>query len=482
MDAQAKARRAEQLRRAQTPSGPQGLSEGVGHVPSMPGFEGLQDLPPGRDLGPLSTPPIFGEEEKRAAADALETAAPVDPEHPFAKHRATLQRRLGQLDIPRQNENRILVQDVDEAHAAKVTRALAGETALSQGAKVWLSVPDAPHRAAPVEGSMGMQEAPTTGDALVQQAGANLLSSVEDTTRSVQRISAAAAERADGHKTFVNFSFGHSVNNEADRITEAMLRAPVGSPLYEEARAHLQEPPVLHQIVQDGETITVLDEAQRARLKQAYVIPKLDRMLQSEAFGKRMGDARLNLSRAVDEARQNNVMVFQATGNEFAQTLAMGRPDLSESITSGIEGIFRVGAHDGQGAQATIADFSSAGDVDASIFGVNIPVEAEDGVAVGVNGTSYSNPIMVDTAYVMSGANPELSLDELEALLEDPRVALDIQDTQRDGAGAVDSFAAIVLARHPNLNRAQLDRIAATLDANPQAQFRIEPSGALVML
>jgi hypothetical protein len=64
-----------------------------------------------------------------------------------------------------------------------------------------------------------------------------------------------------------------------------------------------------------------------------------------------------------------------------------------------------------------------------------------------------------------------LSVDELERRLTDPRALHDIAGTTRDGAGVIDPFAAVLLARNPNLSREQIDAAQAAL-ANPKADVR----------
>ncbi len=78
-------------------------------------------------------------------------------------------------------------------------------------------------------------------------------------------------------------------------------------------------------------------------------------------------------------------------------------------------------------------------------------------------GTSFASPYVAQVAYLMDAANPRLSADELARLLTDPRAVRDLPGTDRDGAGAIDPFAAVLLARNPALSRAAIDEARAAL-------------------
>lgn len=80
-------------------------------------------------------------------------------------------------------------------------------------------------------------------------------------------------------------------------------------------------------------------------------------------------------------------------------------------------------------------------------------------------GTSFASPVALEAAYLADAVRPGLTVDQLARLITDPRAVYDIPGTTRDGAGAVDHFAVALLARNPNLTRAQIDGARATLRA-----------------
>jgi subtilisin family serine protease len=141
-----------------------------------------------------------------------------------------------------------------------------------------------------------------------------------------------------------------------------------------------------------------------------------------------------------------------------------------------------VGATDPHGPGTlddTAAPFSNEGKIIAAAPGVNIPVRIKDGHAVNADGTSFSSPIMAETAYEVSSVNPKLSLDRIQQILTDPRVAHDIPGTDRDGAGVVDPFAAALVAKNPRITGAQIDSIRRMLDENPGKRFDLLSDGTL---
>jgi subtilisin family serine protease len=153
---------------------------------------------------------------------------------------------------------------------------------------------------------------------------------------------------------------------------------------------------------------------------------------------------------------------------------------MSRGIHDGIPGFVTVGAIDTHGPGAAddrVSAFSSDGRISLSAPGSRIPVgvdfDAETGKprAKDVEGTSFASPYALQVAAAMSAANPKLSVDELERRLTDPRALHDIAGTTRDGAGVIDPFAAVLLARNPNLSREQIDAAQAAL-ANPKADVR----------
>src|SRR5262249_22653696 len=142
--------------------------------------------------------------------------------------------------------------------------------------------------------------------------------------------------------------------------------------------------------------------------------------------------------------------------------MRFNRPDYSRSSTDGVRGLLSVGAVDirGPGPQDDrVSRFSSDGRISLPAPGERIPVgPARRGQATPEDGTSFASPNALDTARAMGAANPRLNANDIARLITDPRAVNDIRGTTRDGIGHVDPFAAVMLARNPNLTRDQIEQ------------------------
>lgn len=482
-------------------SGQNAVTEGFGFVPQFPdgpqipthgGLSGPGDMSGLGGLTGLGQPhlqphPAYSAGGQDAAQTVLDAAAPVPSSHPYAQEKATTRRRLEQLGIPLTNDNRMHVWDMGYDHGGAVVRAQAGETGLAQGANITLDAP-APDPNRPPAENFGL--GPTAPDAtskdLIADSAYSLVGSVDLIRDKVDGLAAAKVTSGDDGKVFFNYSLGRNINDEADQTVARMMLAKPGTPLYEETTKLLGAPPIVEEFERDGRSGVRLDEDQRMKLKREHVLPQMQAVIDSPEFQQEFTLARDALRGSVQAARDQGIMIFSSAGNHHDVAQKFGRPGIAEGVASGVDGIFRVGAVEANGPGTeddTITVFSSPGVIDAAATGTGLPIGLDkDGNLQEREGTSFASPLMNETAYVMSGANPNLSLDEIESLLKDPRVAHNIAGTERDGAGSVDAFAAVVLAQNPNLNRAQLNAIRAQLDANPNANFRIQPDGSLQML
>lgn len=142
--------------------------------------------------------------------------------------------------------------------------------------------------------------------------------------------------------------------------------------------------------------------------------PALMKVMQTTDFRARMDTARAELTTALFEAQKLGILVFEAAGNEYADAKRSGRPELSKSGSTGTRGLLRIGVGLATAANAKDANVTPAG---------------------------------------------------ITKLLTDPRAVHDIRGTERDGAGALDDFAAILLAANPKLERATIDRAWKMLGA-----------------
>lgn len=472
---------------------PRAVPPGNNPPPSFPGGLG-QPFPqnPFPGLGqpsqnPMAAPPaggkggLFAKESKETAAAALKAEGQIDPASPYAVERGDQRRRFDQLGLPRTGKNRIYIQDLGAEHAAMITRTVGGQTALAQGADIRTDAPKTNPTAAKGDGErLSWAKAnPTLGaNDLVQREAGNLIGSVEDMTGPIVAATVASVKENDGRKTFMTMSWGQSPEGTANQLARTMLLSEPGTKLYEDTVAALGRAP---KVTQEGDR-TRLERADLETVKQKLVYPALDREMNTPEFKQDMATARANLEKSLGDARKAGIMVFQAANNDTEWATSAGRPDMAISTTSGIKGLFRVGATNPNGAGTaddTMAGFSGEGVVTASATGMNIPVGVKDGKAFNVEGTSFASPLMAETAYLVSNANPKLSIDQIQRVLTDPRVARDISGTTRDGAGVVDPFAAAMVAKYPRITSAQIDAARTALDGDPNAKFNILADGSV---
>ena len=364
----------------------------------------------------------------------------------------------------------LYLNDTAAEHAAETTRAMAGKTSLAEGADISTKIARPPV-GPPASGAPSVKPPPPTLDQLVNTEARNQVAVVGDVRREIAEARLAATQKNDGKKTFMAMPWGDSLDRAATDIAMQMAASEPGTPLHEQATKVLGHPPTRTAVGADFE----LQPEEINQLKQELIVPKLRTAMADPQLQADLTRERSRLEAEVAAARQAGVRPCETAGNSFDEASAIGDPSLAVSPTDGIKGLFRVGAThpNGKGvADDQVAAFSSPGQITASAPGVQIPVGVDkNGKAFGVDGTSYSAPIMAETAYVMSSINPKLSIDQIEKLLTDPRVARDIPGTDRDGAGAVDPFAAALLAKNPKLTREQIDQIRATLDANPTRPY-----------
>lgn len=189
----------------------------------------------------------------------------------------------------------------------------------------------------------------------------------------------------------------------------------------------------------------------------------------SRSFG-HLDGARRRLSDLLERFRDRMLVVVSA-GNHLDDAQTLGDPQLSRGSSMGVERLVRVGAADGAHGRG-MARFSSVGDVDVAAMGV-LPTGAG---GRRVHGTSYAAPQVAAIAWAMAHANPALTAEQIGELLTDPRVTVDVPHTDRDGAGWLDPFAAVLLARHPGATRRQIRaawRVATADPIDREAMARI---------
>ena len=424
-------------------------------------------------------------DDRKRADDALATMPNADAAHPFHVSNAALERQLGQLGIdPTAGDQRLVVHDVDARHGDEVTRAAAGAPGLVDPKDVFLDAPD--DTDAYIEGQKAHAEFvrqragtdPSVSD-LVSAETRGFSDAVDEMGLTVSRLAMERNSEGVEGNVYLNMSYGVTPDAAANRIAARMATAPRGSALYARATEVLGHAPTRTEV---GEGRFQLDADEIAKLKEKAVYPEMRTRMATPEYKEAMTAARGRLEGALKFGRENGVMAFESAMNDYASAEAAGDPMMSRIVTSGVPGLFTVGATDpkqpGVGDD-TMAPFSGDGHVVASQAGMNIPVGVgPNGKAQGRNGTSYAAPLMTRTAYLVGAANPELDPDGIESVLTDPRVARDLSPgARRDGVGVVDDLAAVLVARDPSITADQIEAIRRQLDANPTRQFTLRDGG-----
>lgn len=446
---------------------------------------------------------VLDESGRDFAQLALRRGKPPAAGQPYAQHKAQVRSDLEQLGLIRPGTGRVHIDDVDGSHGAAVTRAAVGPTSLAQGAQTSLSINGVPQelrdarrteaqrqRLDDIPDRIGQLERGELGsDDVVQLTADRLEGTLLNHGDAVAHVRGQLP--ADGKDTFMNMSWGQSPDRILNQSTGRMLMAPEGSAAYKEVEKLLGHPPTRTPLPSGG-TELKKEEFQAVR---GHLLTKLDPILQSESHQNRMTTARGALETELAAGREQGLLVFAAAGNEHASATRMSRPDLAQSTASGAKGLILVGATDpgGPGTEDdAVAEFSNQGRIIVSAAGVDIPVGesappplfanlggtpnplgpiiSPNEHPTDVEGTSFASPIALEAAYLADSINPELNVNQIEALLTDPRAVHDIAGTDRDGAGQIDHFAVALLSANPKLTRAQIDHAQTVLRSDPSAK------------
>ena len=467
--------------------------------PILPGKGGMpgDPLPPGNPFPPggkggkggkggLPPPPFFAapfSNEGRAHADAARLEQPrISRFHPYVMDKRETRNRLGALGLLPTSSGghaRIHIDDRAAGHGAQVLRAASGPLSLASAADASLNTAGPPVEFAKANLTpeqfqrmdVGMHRI-STGDTLSE-----LTAGAADTYEAMilQKKLAVQHTRealpADGKPAFLNMSWGTSPDRLATQIAHKMLSAPADSPLFAKAEEMLGR-----RVVRKADRFGgwKIEKAELTALKKAGVSKAVADRLGTDENQKRFAVAREALGDEVAAARKANLLVFAAAGNEHDLASDAGTPEMSVTASAGVPGLIRVGATDQKApgmSDDEISEMSGAGQVSVSAPGEGIPVAVEPDPEKSrrhrydIEGTSFASPIAVETAWAMSAANPDLDVDQIAALMTDSRAVRDLEGTTRDGAGAIDQFAAVVLAKNPSLTQTQIDALRTALDA-----------------
>jgi hypothetical protein len=399
---------------------------------------------------------------RRAHAErALRGEPNPNARDPFVRHKQEIGAQLDRLGVNRTSRDRVHIDDVDRDHGAAVARTAAGRTSLARGSDVRLNTEGlprdfrsrhlSPEQARRYDTFDGRMERMIRGNPGVDQLARFGAEQLERTLLEKQMRLENIRNNTpnDGNKTFVNMSWGQTPHESADNMMGAIMMARPGSRLRNEVSKFLGHEP---RSQEDAE-----------RVMRGMVYPALDRTMRTPEHQARMQAARTGLEQELSRGRERGILAFQAAGNAYEDASRFGRPDFSKSSTDGVRGLITVGAVDLRGpgtADDRVTSFSSDGRIQVSAPGKDIPVgRVRRGVPQREDGTSFASPNAVDVARAMSAANPRLSANDIARLITDPRAVNDIRGTTRDGAGHLDPFAAVMLARDPSLTRAQIDAL-----------------------
>ncbi len=449
----------------------------------------------------------YGVAARQLAAEALQPETRPSAEHPLMKHRAEVTRRLELLGLFKASGDHVHISDVDLEHGGAVLRAAVGLVPLVKTVTSTMSVDGVPEDFAKSKLSPAQFERyrvvysdggpPPSFGALVQEAADELERMVLEKRLRTLQLTAQRDRLPEAKRIFVNMSFGQSPDRMAKTIAENVLMAPPGSPLYALAEKTLGEKPVevpedvsfepppfsrCDEPFEEGplddgplDDGPELDfeklEAQLETIKKRLAYPALVKVIETKDFRARMDTARAELTTALFEARKVGILVFEAAGNEYEDAKRSGRPELSKSGSTGTRGLLRIGALDlGRLADPRddrVAVFSAAGRIALSAQGTKLPVWIQMGEVEESEGTSFASPLAlgVGLATAANAKDKDVTPDGVAKLLTDPRAVHDIRGTERDGAGALDDFAAILLAANPKLERATIDRAWKMLGA-----------------
>lgn len=464
----------------------------------------------------------LGEDAKRLAVEALKYKP--DPNHPFLIYKEEVRKRLEKLGLLTTSGDHLHISDVDFEHGGAVLRSALGLNPLAT-VTATLSVGDVPEefarqslrpeqyvRLAPV--FMDRMSGPPDPNASEPEMsfedliGQALIGFEYDILEKKMRIEMLRMQKKNlppNARLLVNMSFGTSNDRTAGEIANTMLAAPAGSPLNVLAKRILGAEPLpppddgemggaqdcgarsrlrpklpgLMRADEDLPPELVAYIAQVERLKRDLIYPQLKLALKEPEVKSVLAMARADLAKEIALGRKAGVLLFEAAGNEHIAASAAGDAKMSEPTDNDVKGVVLVGAIDmGQPLDPRddrVAEFSAAGNIAFATPGMNIPNWLERArffrtKLVEQAGTSFSSPIALEYATAAGAVAPQLSVDKLEALLRDKRVAIAIPNQPRAGAGVLDPFAAVLIAANPKLTRAQIDEAWRAL-ADPKADI-----------
>ena len=437
----------------------------------------------------------FSAEASDNAKQALSNGQPADG-HPWVTRQDALRGQLDRLGWSSKEGDaskapRVVIQDVEKSHGEFVTRTAVGPHTLAQGAETYL---DFDNDAQPeTKKSMFSDKTMAISDSVNTREGKRFSQNLSfeeigalaadsrissQMTRAAQLREIREGRPKDDRSTLANMSWGLSPAREMDnglkdfkswgtKKTPSAEFMRKNFTTYNDATRILGHPPRFIEPPGAQPFLHPDDESALVReMRNGY-----DARLKNPEYQAANSEAQSVLQSEVEAARKDKILVFQAAGNDQEIADRLGDPKLAKFPSSDVDGLAVVSNMEVSGSGHTndaMARNSAPGDF--AFEGTNIPVgtghvEGPDGSAPRptykeVSGTSLSSPGALATAYAMLKNNPALPLDRIEGTLKDSRATYDLIG-DRDSAGVVDPFAAIVLAKAPNASAETIEKVRA---------------------
>ena len=382
----------------------------------------------------------FSKQAQRNARLALAAEPVLDPENPHVRRMGRIRSALARVGIdlrqldPKQAP-RLHVLDVGVQHGNAVVRTAAGQAGLARGAEISLDVDDPdPARLHRIVGpTPSAASADVVALARAMEGGTATEAQVAELMEAilagwVNHLRCAVAEvrydaPRDNRMTVLNLSLAWSPRQVArDQLLPLLQLTPPQSPL---GKALAGAP---------GNSFT--DKAV-ALAQRAWT--------QNPRRGT-LAAARALLEAELARGQNQGILAVKAMGNQ-------GDSPLSPPAVAGVADLVEVGAVNRNGP-VWVADFSSVGRPDLSAPGVGLPVGRG---GTPKDGTSFATPLVASVVWAMVAVNPNLEADDVEQLLKDPRLLHELPEPDRAGAGSLDPFAAILVAKYPQASEADLE-------------------------
>jgi hypothetical protein len=381
---------------------------------------------------------------------ALGGAPRVANTDPHAQHVAAVRAQLKKDGLPTSAKGVTVhvVEQSSRAHAEEVIRTVAGPVGLAQGADVRLA--RGTHQSTylkthPVALELQRLEAGTTKPTMRDYAKMGAALSEATLVAAREEIRSIRQNLTLGGKTQIaNLSWGTSPQRNAAQLLKTIIQLDANHPILQQARADWSRQ---HN---GGRAFQASDEP-KARLflmKQLVAEMKAIETNPSSDFARLKGQLETELA----EARRYGLLVFNAAGNERTDAVKFLNDETAATTSfDAVKGMVTVGAADLKVLADLKDDVAWDGSapgksIEIAAPGVDLPVGVANNAAVNKTATSYAAPYAASVAALMVAANPNITPDQIEAILTSGRVTTQLPG-DRDGAGLLDPVKAVKEAK-----------------------------------